>query len=105
VTLEQLLREYADVFERERPQSWWNNTLTPDYDAREAREIIRSTHYFDTWAEYEAFIREMHTPGSRVARFEAAGRQSSAATLSARTLKSRIPNPNSQLDPKSRIPT
>lgn len=71
-TLETLLQKHASVFRGERPQSAWNNTLMPDYAAGDAREIIRSTHEFNTWAEYEAFSREVRVVGSPVARFEAA---------------------------------
>jgi Ankyrin repeats (3 copies) len=71
-TLERLLEDYADVFRDERPQSWWHNTLTPSYDAGEAREIIRKTHEFDSWAAYGRFVNEAKRAGSPVARFEAA---------------------------------
>jgi hypothetical protein len=71
-TLEALLQAHAGVFRDEQPQSAWNNTLTPDYDAGDAREIIRCTHGFGSWAEYEAFVAATRSAGSPVARFEAA---------------------------------
>ena len=71
-TLERLLRDHADVFRNERPKSWWNNTLHPEYHRGDARAIITWTHHFDSWPEFEAFTREVRDPRSPVARFEAA---------------------------------
>jgi hypothetical protein len=71
-TLEHVLRDYADVFENERPTSAWNNTLHPEYQAGDARAIIARTHHFDSWQDFEAFTRDGAIAGSPVARFEAA---------------------------------
>jgi hypothetical protein len=71
-TLEHLLHDYADVFKNERPKSWWNNTLHPEYRVGDARAIITRTHHFDSWQDFEAFTRDVAIAGSRVARFEAA---------------------------------
>jgi hypothetical protein len=71
-TLETLLRDYGDLIRNERPKSWWNNTLTPDYKVGDARGIIASTHHFNTWDEFVAQTETMKDKGSRVARFEAA---------------------------------
>jgi hypothetical protein len=72
VRLEALLRDDRDVFSNERPQSWWNNTLTPDYGAGDARAIIASTHKFDTWDHFLAHQASMKDPTSDIARFESA---------------------------------
>ena len=72
VRLEALLRDARDVFSSERPQSWWNNTLTPDYGAGDARAIIASTHKFDTWDHFLAHQASMRDPTSDIARFESA---------------------------------
>jgi len=71
-TLEHLLRDYADVFNNERPKSWWDNTLHPEYQAGDARAVISRTHHFDSWQDFESFTRDVALPGSPVARFEAA---------------------------------
>ena len=52
VKLDALLRDDRDVFRTERPQSWWNNTLTPTISAGDARTIIASTHQFDSWDHF-----------------------------------------------------
>lgn len=70
-TLERLLRGYPDVF-REKLQSWWGNTLAPEYGADDARAIISRTHHFDSWEQFESFTRAISVPGSPVALFEAA---------------------------------
>jgi ankyrin repeat protein len=71
-TLEALLLDYGDVFRNERPKSWWNNTLHPNYEAGNARAIISRTHHFDTWEDFEAFTRAMHDGAPTIVRFEAA---------------------------------
>ena len=70
-TLERLLCDYPDVF-RDKPQSWWENTLAPEYGAGDARAIISRTHYFDSWEQFESFTRARSVPGSPVAVFETA---------------------------------
>ncbi len=72
VKLDVLLRDYGDVFRSEKPQSWWNNTLTPDYEAGDARAIIASTHKFDAWGDYIAHQASMRDQSSDIARFESA---------------------------------
>jgi len=71
-TLDALLRDYGEIIRSERPQSWWNNTLTPDYEAGDARGIIASTHHFSTWDEFVAHTEAMKDNASPVGRFEAA---------------------------------
>lgn len=71
-TLEHLLAEHAEVFKNERPVSWWHNTLTPNYEEGSAREIIRRTHDFASWDDYDAFASALNTPASSVALFESA---------------------------------
>jgi ankyrin repeat protein len=71
-TLEALLRDYGDILRHEQPQSWWNNTLTPDYQAVDARAIIASTHEFGGWDELIAHAEMVRDGSSPVARFEAA---------------------------------
>jgi hypothetical protein len=70
--LELLLRHYADVFRSEQPRSWWNNTLTADYHAGDARAIIASTHHFNSWDEFVAHRAAVRDRKSQVARFESA---------------------------------
>src|SRR5690348_751357 len=36
-TLDGVLRAHARVFRNERPKSWWNNTLHPEYHRGDAR--------------------------------------------------------------------
>src|SRR6476646_10781915 len=71
-TLDALLRDYGDIIRTEPPQSWWNNTLTPDYAAGDARGIIASTHHFDTWDALVAHLATIRDEASPAARFEAA---------------------------------
>ena len=68
-TLEHLLRDYAEVFKNERPKSWWDNTLHPEYTAGDARAIIARTHHVDSWQDFEALRRDAALPGSPTARF------------------------------------
>lgn len=71
-TLDGVLRAHARVFRNERPKSWWNNTLHPEYHRGDARAIILWTHHFNAWPEFEAFTRARRDRDSPVARFEAA---------------------------------
>ena len=71
-TLERLMRSYESVFRNERPQSWWKNTLHPEYQRGDARAVITWTHHFDSWSEFEAFQRDVRDPQSPVALFETA---------------------------------
>jgi hypothetical protein len=71
-TLERLLREYAEVFKTERPKSYWNNTLHPEYHSGDARAIINRTHHFDSWEDFERFLRAPREPGSPLELFETA---------------------------------
>jgi hypothetical protein len=70
--LEQLTRDHEPVFRNERPRSFWNNTLSPDYKKLDARQIIASTHSFETWDAFAAHAEAVKDVGSSVARFEAA---------------------------------
>ncbi len=72
ITLEALLLDYSDVFRNDKPKSWWNNTLHPNYKAGNARAIISRTHHFDTWEDFEAFTRAIHEGDPAIVRFEAA---------------------------------
>ena len=72
VRLELLLRDHRDVFSSERPRSWWHNTLTPDYEAGDARAMIASTHNFDAWDQFLAHQASMSDHTSDIARFESA---------------------------------
>jgi ankyrin repeat protein len=70
--LEQLMRDHEPVFRNERPRSFWNNTLSPDYGKVEPRLIIASTHSFESWEAFAAHAAAVKDPNSPVARFEAA---------------------------------
>src|ERR671914_677454 len=72
VTLERLLRDHAEVLKPERPKSVWNNTLYPEYHTGDARAIISRTHHFDSWDDFERFMRAPREPGSPLALFEMA---------------------------------
>jgi hypothetical protein len=71
-TLERVLRKYGTRLQEQRPQSWWNNTLTPSYDAGDARAIISRTHHFKTFEDFAAFTKAVADSSSPIARFEAA---------------------------------
>jgi hypothetical protein len=71
-TLERLLRDHAEVFKTERPKSFWNNTLHPEYDSGDARAIISRTHHFDSWEDFERFLRAPREPDTPLALFEMA---------------------------------
>src|SRR3989442_5920849 len=71
-TLERILRDYGDMIRKQRPQSWWNNTLAPSYDAGDAREIIARTHHFKTFEDFVALTQAIKDKSSPIARFEAA---------------------------------
>src|SRR5207237_1402766 len=66
VRLQRLLRDHADVFRDERPQSTWLGGLRPDYDAGDARAIIVRTHHFDSWEQFEAHARAIKNQDSPV---------------------------------------
>jgi ankyrin repeat protein len=70
--LERVLREHGGRLHKQRPQSWWNNTLTPSYDAGDARAIIARTHHFKSFEDFDAFTKAIADKASPVARFEAA---------------------------------
>jgi hypothetical protein len=70
--LERVLCEYSDRLQKQRPQSWWNNTLAPSYDAGDARAIIARTHDFKSFEDFDAFTKAIADKSSPVARFEAA---------------------------------
>lgn len=71
-TLERILRDHGHMMRKQRPQSWWNNTLAPHYDADDARAIIARTHHFNAFQDFVAFTRAIKDKSSPVARFEAA---------------------------------
>jgi hypothetical protein len=71
-TLERILLDYGHMMRKQRPQSSWNNTLAPEYDAGAARAIIARTHHFQTFEEFVAFTQTIKDKSSPVARFEAA---------------------------------
>jgi len=71
-TLELLLRDYGSMMRAQRPQSWWDNTLAPDYEASDARRIIARTHHFKTFDDFVTFSAATGDKSSAVARFEAA---------------------------------
>ena len=71
-TLERILRDYGDRMRKQRPQSSWNNTLAPEYDAGDARAIIARTHHFKTFEDFVAFTQTIKDTFSPAARFEAA---------------------------------
>jgi hypothetical protein len=71
-TLERILFDYGDAIRKQRPQSWWNNTLAPSYDAGDAREIIARTHHFRTFEDFAGFTKAIKDTSSPIARFEAA---------------------------------
>ena len=70
--LEQLMAVHEDVFRSERPRSFWNNTLSPDYGKVDPRLIIASTHAFESWDAFAAHAAAVKDVNSPVARFEAA---------------------------------
>jgi hypothetical protein len=70
--LEQLMADHEEVFRNERPRSFWNNTLSPDYGKVDARLIIASTHAFGSWEAFAAHAAAVKDVNSPVARFEAA---------------------------------
>jgi len=70
--LERVLREYGDRLQKQRPQSWWQNTLAPNYDAGGARDIIARTHHFKSFEDFEALRKAVADRSSPVARFEEA---------------------------------
>jgi ankyrin repeat protein len=71
-TLERILRHYGDMMRKQRPQSSWNNTLAPEYDAGDARAIIARTHHFKKFEDFVVFTQTIQDKSSPVARFEAA---------------------------------
>ncbi len=71
-TLESILRDYGSMMRAQRPQSWWANTLAPDYEASDARAIIARTHHFKTFDDFVTFTAATRDKSSAVARFEAA---------------------------------
>ena len=71
-TLERILRDYGSMMRAQRPQSWWDNTLAPDYEASDARRIIARTHHFKTFDDFVTFTAATGDKSSAVARFEAA---------------------------------
>jgi hypothetical protein len=60
------------MFRTERPRSFWNNTLSPDYEKVDPRLIIASTHAFESWDAFAAHAAAVKVVNSPVARFEAA---------------------------------
>jgi hypothetical protein len=71
-TLERILHDYGDMMRKQRPQSSWNNTLAPHYDAGDARAIIARTHHFKTFEDFVGLTQAIKDKCSPVARFEAA---------------------------------
>lgn len=72
-TLAALLREHGgELRERRLPTSWWGG-LAPQYTEADARAIVAREHVFPDWEAFAAFDAARRTPGSPVARFEAAG--------------------------------
>ncbi len=70
--LERVLRTYGSRLQEQRPQSWWNNTLAPSYDAGDARAIIARTHHFKNFEDFVACTKATADSSSPIARFEAA---------------------------------
>jgi hypothetical protein len=70
--LERLMRDHVQVFRNEHPRSFWNNTLSPNYEKIEPRLIIASTHAFESWDAFVAHAAAVKDINSPVARFEAA---------------------------------
>jgi ankyrin repeat protein len=71
-TLEQLLRDHEEMLRHQRPHSSWLGGLSPDYRAGDARDIIASTHHFETWEQFTAHAEAVKDPNSPIARFESA---------------------------------
>lgn len=71
-TLERVLRDYGDMMRKERPQSWWDNTLAPDYDVGDARAIVARTHHFMAFEDFVTFTQAITDRSSPIARFETA---------------------------------
>jgi ankyrin repeat protein len=68
--LETLLRDHGTMLRGQRPETSWWGGLAPDYSAADARTMIVRHHYFEDWAQYEAYDAERKTPGSLVGQFE-----------------------------------
>jgi len=67
-----LLREHGhELRERRVPTNWWGG-LAPQYTEADARAIVAREHSFPDWESFAAFDAARRTPGSPVARFEAA---------------------------------
>lgn len=71
-TLERLLRDHPELFQKYPPPAYGSGGLTPDYSPGEAREILAREHHFQSWAEFEKHLKARRRSGSPVARFEAA---------------------------------
>jgi ankyrin repeat protein len=71
-TLAQLLHEHEKMLRAEPPRSLWLGGLTPDYKNGDARTIIAREHFFESWDEFAAFVKQRKDASSPVAFFERA---------------------------------
>jgi hypothetical protein len=72
--LEAVMRDHRTLFRTRQPPAYGpeRGRLAPSYDGKDARKIIAANHHFATWDDYARWRAEVATPGSPVARFEAA---------------------------------
>jgi hypothetical protein len=72
--LDALMRTHSQLFKRGQPPAFGpeHGRLAPDYHGPDARAIITSNHHFDSWNDFLKWMAARATPGSPVARFEAA---------------------------------
>ena len=72
--LDALMRANPRLFKEGPPPSYGpeRGRLSPEYGDGDARTIIARNHHFDGWAEFVQWHTLRATPGSPIARFEAA---------------------------------
>jgi ankyrin repeat protein len=72
--LESIMRAHLPLFRTRRPPPFGPEPgrLSPSYAGKDVRQIIADNHHFATWDEYVRWRADVDTPGSSVARFEAA---------------------------------
>lgn len=72
--LDALMRSHAKLFKEGYPPAFGpeRGRLSPDYQGPDARTIIAHNHHFEAWDDFIRWLAARATPGSSVARFEAA---------------------------------
>jgi ankyrin repeat protein len=72
--LDALMRAHSKLFKEGYPPAFGpeRGRLAPAYGGPDARSIIASNHHFDSWEAFIRWLTARATPGSPVARFEAA---------------------------------